>query len=560
LSFGEKVYTTSNWVIQESGFALGSGRNVLFIVEKGINRFPELQGDLELVYFNRNSLESDAFQRLSEMIQFIIGKSAAKAMGNVPNLPTQANEGETLQNGSAAGNQTPGEFFEVFQALVVERDAKKARELYDGQIRPHLVDRLTEAAIVLRILHRLGDEEAFKELVVLASKHADNPVVRIQLAHRYYDMMDYEKATAEYLATSMLYDLTTPKGRMDYVEARSLAAKSLALEGHYFNGQFHLTSLLLSEQFSDQKANILSRLAYLAKKNKKMNEFITFGEASLHGDSSNTSLRFDLAYHYSESEYKKLALLHYKKYSDTIEEAGGLNNLGVQYSVLGMQVKAVASYLSSARYKNTLAMANLAQKYLDVGFAERARDEINKANALAGEGIEVHGNIGVAKNRLDEVLLEEETKEREALERGKLESDFIVEYYAKHDIRAGANVIARRWVSPWGIVHLLIDESTGFIKAEESLEIPETLWNARVEAGYGTTTKMKIRQISFAGFVEGSSILYNIKVVDKRASLGDTTIHEAEGFMFITEDNMTMRAMEKRKEVEPEFVNWKAAV
>ncbi|GAG70805.1 unnamed protein product, partial [marine sediment metagenome] len=44
-------YTTSNWVIQESGFALGLNKPLILIVESGIHKFPELQGDMELIYF-----------------------------------------------------------------------------------------------------------------------------------------------------------------------------------------------------------------------------------------------------------------------------------------------------------------------------------------------------------------------------------------------------------------------------------------------------------------------------------------------------------------------------
>jgi len=69
----ERAYTTSNWVIQECGFAIGSNKELILLVEKGIYKFPELQGDLEVIYFNRESLE-ETFLKLNQMIEFVKSK------------------------------------------------------------------------------------------------------------------------------------------------------------------------------------------------------------------------------------------------------------------------------------------------------------------------------------------------------------------------------------------------------------------------------------------------------------------------------------------------------
>ena len=61
------LYTTSNWVIQESGFAIGNDKELIFLVENGIYKFPELQGDLEVIYFDRKSLEKQTFLKLNQI-------------------------------------------------------------------------------------------------------------------------------------------------------------------------------------------------------------------------------------------------------------------------------------------------------------------------------------------------------------------------------------------------------------------------------------------------------------------------------------------------------------
>ena len=49
------IYTTSNWVIQESGFALGKDRELILLIENGVCDLPKLQGNFEYISFDRSS-------------------------------------------------------------------------------------------------------------------------------------------------------------------------------------------------------------------------------------------------------------------------------------------------------------------------------------------------------------------------------------------------------------------------------------------------------------------------------------------------------------------------
>ena len=70
LSEIKKDYTTSNWVIQESGFAIGCNKKLILLVEREVYKFPELQGDLDVIYFDRTSLE-DTFSKINQMVESI---------------------------------------------------------------------------------------------------------------------------------------------------------------------------------------------------------------------------------------------------------------------------------------------------------------------------------------------------------------------------------------------------------------------------------------------------------------------------------------------------------
>ena len=70
---GDNVATsaTSEWVIQESGYALGKGMNLLFLKEGGVTIYAGLQGDIEYVEFNR-AKPTESFIKISESLGSII--------------------------------------------------------------------------------------------------------------------------------------------------------------------------------------------------------------------------------------------------------------------------------------------------------------------------------------------------------------------------------------------------------------------------------------------------------------------------------------------------------
>lgn len=52
------TYTTSNWVIQESGFALGKDKKLILLKENGVCELPKLQGNFEYIPFDQSSLKT----------------------------------------------------------------------------------------------------------------------------------------------------------------------------------------------------------------------------------------------------------------------------------------------------------------------------------------------------------------------------------------------------------------------------------------------------------------------------------------------------------------------
>ena len=94
-------WNTSDWIIQESGYALGKGMKTLFIVEEGLGVIGGLQGDVQYIPFTRNN-PSKSFTEINEMITALLKKEPeAKVSEDIQEKPNVI-----LPEGSASGDST----------------------------------------------------------------------------------------------------------------------------------------------------------------------------------------------------------------------------------------------------------------------------------------------------------------------------------------------------------------------------------------------------------------------------------------------------------------------
>lgn len=106
------------------------------------------------------------------------------------------------------------------------------------------------------------------------------------------------------------------------------------------------------------------------------------GEALVQLQPDDTSLRFDLAFGYADANRNDLAVLHYEGIPEAQRSAGAWNNLGVAYSNLMAPGLAVQNYRAALEKGASVAAGNLANKLINAGFYEQARDLADKALAM----------------------------------------------------------------------------------------------------------------------------------------------------------------------------------
>lgn len=565
----EKVYTTSNWVIQESGFAIGSDKELIFLVENEFYKFPELQGDLEVIYFNRNSLQ-DPFLKLNQMIQSIRSEKVKGISTEIKEKPEDLENRESEKQKEEIQEKIKEKKQEVFHKLVdvifKEEDYTRVREIYDKELQTILSDNEKPMwkAIILRWSHRLGDAKAFDELVKHAKENKNAPEVIWQLASRYEDMREYQKAKDQFLAIKDLYDINKEDDKEKVIDCYEQASLCLAFDNKCDDAIELLSKLLSQDTLKEYKGKVLASLAKIAKISKDSAKFFVYAEGSLSIEPSNTGLRFDLAYQYRQKGHNKLSLLHYKRLTDTKKSPAGLNNLGVQYKTLQLPAKGIESYLKAARYKETLAMANIAQGYLNEGFTKDAEREIKRANELSKEGTEVHGNIGLAKNRLGKILEDEESKEGEILIEAEKEREFRVKY--SEAFYCDINVVKEKfegiWKTSWGDLTLIFDEKTNSFKVDEKKKVKMDAFEARfIYKSEPEKEHFKNILINIEGNIKNLSGRYKIEIEDiieyKHIPSETKKVYGASGYMVINKDCSTIDLMEKGKKEELNICSWK---
>jgi tetratricopeptide (TPR) repeat protein len=562
-----KQYTTSNWVLQESGFAIGLNKELIFLVEKGIDNFPELQGDMEVIYFDRKTI-SEQYLKLNQMIEGIKIKAS---VGIVTRPSEDGKQLDTLPKSEEKERKTEEEpndkkdkvLIRVYEALLRDKDYSKAQKIFAEEAKK-LLDKDEEATLganVLRISHSLGDDSAFEKLQKLVQENSNNPNVIKQLAQRYKEIGEFKKAREKFLLAVEKYDINDADKRGGLINAYIQAAWCIEHDGNLNGAIEELKKLLSNPNLQESRSEILEAMARISKDKDNIEDFTVYAEASLDSNPVNTQLRFDLAYAYSNNNNEKLALLHYKKLTDTIKHIPGLNNMGVSYGRLELKGKSIRSYFKAAEGKNTLSMGNLAHTYVDAGFVDDAQNLIDKTNKLSNEGFRVNPRVADAQHKINTLLEEEEKKEEGILLKARKESQYRVKYSNAlcSEVKIKKSQIDGEWQTSRGVLKLIFDESLSAFEANIQLEVVEQNYLASLLSDKSPKKTIKTIPLTIKGSINGMCGKYAIQSsgTDGTTLLTGYTPNEATGYMVMNESCDCIEIMEKTKDGKTQFEQWK---
>lgn len=421
-------WKTSDWIIQEIGLAKGKGMDLILLVESGLRQPGDLQGNMESILFDREAPEK-SFGKILEMIQSLIPRAKvmkseeAEVRTATVERPDSAREPDREWLNPKPDWQRGDFEFALCNAIFLgEKDAETTIDkaylaTEDGQNSQH---RESWMAIHEINLLRFGKGGKLTNLDELAEKHPENSEVLRSRAEGYAYYKEYEKA-ARYFENAAqkagnLSDVLNEYGdaALAYVRAGQTTEvnrvieqmKSIAVDGE--NGELPL----------------LYTMQRIAEVESADDNFCSLTEKILDLRPADTSLRFNLAYKYSNIGQEDLSLYHYLKIPFHERSAVTWNNLGVQFEHFELVNKSVEAYQKSDELGETLAMSNLAQKFIKAGFLKEAEDICNRAIKQK----DYHKNVGHAIVRIRDVPEIETNKKEEIVKRVAPIREFLRDY------------------------------------------------------------------------------------------------------------------------------------
>ena len=413
ISSKQSEMKASDWVIQESAYALGKGLRVILLIENGVRPIQGLLRDAEYIPFSREN-PSSILPSLTSALMNILSGADRRAMKSPEPSKSKSVDIITDNEGYPRRDMDSWDLDdfkeEIREALAVSDHDRLEETLREFKVRKES----REAESVYLQSYRLFWEQLFsdkpkiQELKQLVESHPGNGGARFYYALALRSQNEIELYAQELELVKRSEIISEPREDAvfflidAYCELKDLdKAKSVLGE---------------ARQIAKADSTYISRYSQSVKEVSKLEglEYLDLAAAeyALINSPSSESIRFDLAYKYSNSVNEKLALFHYKKLVKYRNEDVDWNNLGVSQSSLKLPILSIRSYERSKQLGGTLAVSNLAYSYLDAGFHELAMKECEMAKQLPSCHPRLYEALAAAMKRPDD----EREKEKEILE------------------------------------------------------------------------------------------------------------------------------------------------
>lgn len=524
--FRNSGYNASPWIFQESGYGICKKMELLFLVEERIMDKGGLQGDLEYVFFSRENPEK-SFEKINEIINKWLAKEyeVLEKPTTILELPRKPKE------------EKPEAIMlrKIYDAIFVEKNEEKADKLIESYISQieerdeQIVWRTKFLSAQIKVgLKRI--EDLFK----LSSEFAEHPEPVASIGHQYGELGEFCKAGEFYLKSA-----EKESNKIGKIERICSAAENFGKAKKYDTAfEIILNELKSTDLGNESKFRLYRTMASLFEMKKDSDSEICFMEKALEINPFDYSLRFNLAYRYSEIGKENLALYHYKKVVSRSPSTGSWNNLGVSYDGLGLHGKSIEAYKESKNLGGTLAIANMAYRYIDNGFFEEAEE-------ILGEAVKIenyHPNVAAAKARVEELKEDEENKERQILESYEPHGLFYKSYSEAYiDKQVDKGILDGRWETKHGEIE--IKQTTNDFQGEGKHEKVDKLTTAIL--GERGKLYKNYKEIKLTGSIIGRSAKYELKIEEF------SDIHKSKkqnvftGLLVIDKDYNLLKALEK---------------
>ena len=307
-NFKPEVWSAPAWVLQESGYALRGGKELILLREPGVEVFG-LQGDLEYIPFDPENLEG-VFSKLNEMIHGLLEKAAGTEVKMVVAERKGEKEAVMEQPIAEAPAEQPKQIVEepdLISRFVEMKEATEKRD-FESLVRAwkagnELIaagkskdfDSLAWDCLYFEYRFEAGDADGLETLRRLRAESSSRPEPVAAIARCMLNSGEQEVAANLFLETAQLQSKTNLK-------ARNLvsAAKAYRQAKRYERGKEAINQALSIATGEVREEAIWVQYQLLNDSKKKFFAFAT-AEAALH-ENPLLPLRFSLGLDYRRAD------------------------------------------------------------------------------------------------------------------------------------------------------------------------------------------------------------------------------------------------------------------
>ncbi|CAN3991136.1 tetratricopeptide repeat protein [Methylocystis bryophila] len=421
------TWKTSDWIIQEIGLAIGLGYKLILLVESGVRLPGGLQGSVEYIPFERAAPER-SFTKLAQMIS-----SIAPSKMVVESVAAQsANESEPAATPPSNSDwKTPKpewrlqDYQFAFRGALVFGDKAAEIDLDKKYLATAEVneDENRTKWVAFREYERIlfGTNGSIQVLKQLSESNPTCAAVFEYLAKSFLEFRQFSDASKYFKIASDLVMDQKSKARL-FGDSIVMLAKAKAESSEISVAVEKLKEYICENEIDKYELFVVMRR--LAEVNRQSYEEIAYMQLMLECDPSDTKTRFLLAFEHAQLGNDELAVYHYNMIPFADRNPITWNNLGVAFDKIKLPAMSVDAYRMARKSGETLAMSNLAFKFLSAGFLAEAKEVIDDAMKRT----EIHGNIPRALTLLKEQEANESKLLEEIIERSAKVNAFLINY------------------------------------------------------------------------------------------------------------------------------------
>ncbi len=542
-------WKTSDWILQEIGFASAKEMKIMLLVEEGLRNVGGIQGDLECISFKRSDPEK-SFNKILEMLQTFIPKEIEPESSQrveTSRRPEEDEEVEKPDNNmlNPEENWTPKHYEYALMISINSNNNDNEEDIFNKYLQTkHIEDeneKIRWEALRFFFNEIFNKKNSLDQLKELSNKYPNHSFVHYYLG-RVYEKYDQFELAAQCFQKSADYETDNE------IKVRKLCNASVALANNgNKSGALSIIEEAKSIEVDPKKINkiLLESMSKISEIFSNDYDFISINECLIDLKPDNYDKRFSLAYKYLNIEDYELSLYHFSKLIKQNPDEATFNNYGVSAYYLELLHKSIEAYKESEKLGGTLAMSNLAHKLIQAGFLEEADEICNRAIKIEGYDKEV----GTAISKIKDTKKEEDEKEKQILENAKA-SRLIYSKYALACLKRTPKSLKGIWKDLKCKLDLYIDGSqfkaTGSYSFEEN-NIYLAFLAFKDKSPIPSKLVQKTAVVEYNGEINGHGIIFEKTTKFKDATNPYNNDDVKVGFMIISDNLSEIEVYENKK-------------